>query len=163
MLSVLLITGVYALVIFGPNSYSAKTDAICFAESREPVATFTDMNECVLGTSARDDWRYCTCSAQQNTFAQWYYFLGVPLAFTSAAVLITAGTMTVQLILLNSAVVSGGLFLIAFYIYRGSLYEVGVPFSVLGLCLLSVSSSTGLVLVRWIGRQMKGRRIGPAA
>jgi len=117
------------------------------------------MNECVRGTSARDDWRYCTCSAQENAYARWYYFLGVPLAFTVAAVLITAGTMTAQLILLNSAIVGGGLFLIAFFIYRGTLYELGVPVSGLGLCLLSVSSSAGLVLVRWIGRQMKSRRI----
>jgi len=145
--SVVVIATVYAMVVFGPTAYRSTTDAICFDESSEPVATFPDMDACVLGTGARAEWRYCTCSAQDRPWARWYYLLGVPFAFTAVGAAVTSGRLLRRIVVLNIAVVGIGFALVGFYARRGTLAPEAIGFATLGVLLLAVVSSGGIALV----------------
>ena len=163
MFSAVVIAAVYAMVVFGPAAFGPKTDAICYAESSEPVATFPDMDACVSGTAARAEWRYCTCSAQDRPWVKWYYWLGVPFAFTTVATVVTSGRLLRRIVVLNIAVVSVGFALVGFYTHRGTLADEGIGFATLGVLLLGVVSSGGLALVSRLIRRRTFRISNDAA
>jgi hypothetical protein len=80
----------------------------------------------------------------------------VPVAFIVAGCFLSRGPLRAQLLQLNSGILCGGVVLIAYYIYRGQLFDVGVPFSFFFLVLLATGASMGLVIVRAGGRLIRG-------
>jgi hypothetical protein len=86
--SLVLLIGVCALLIFGPDWPTRTTDFICAQGAERRVeATFTDMNACAAHLATR-----CYCSVQESWLTSVYYLALAPALFLLAIWLTSRST-----------------------------------------------------------------------
>ena len=155
--SVSIVAAVYVMVGLGPDARYGEL--ACYEGDKPPavVAHFKDVKACVAERAGYyREGSHCECVyGQRNPIATYYYWLAVPVSFLAAASMVTHGPWRQQLLQLNTAIIGGGVVLIAYYIYLGRLYDLGVLFSLFFLGLLAVATSIGLVTLRFVGKWIR--------